>query len=195
MLLDIRTVGDPVLRQAARPLDRKEILSVEIRQLIENMRETMRKTPGVGLAAPQVGIGVQLAMIEDRREYMKDFSAESLAERERKPVPFHVIINPVLSLMPDAEAEFFEGCLSLPGFLAIVKRARAVRVECLDHRGRPATLRAAGWHARILQHEIDHLHGRLYIDSMHSRSFCTLDNYTKHWKDLSLSEAGIKLGI
>jgi peptide deformylase len=192
-VLEIKSAGEPVLRQVARPLQREEIRSPSIQQLIENMRETMYKAPGVGLAAPQIGMDLQLAVIEDKAEYMKDIRPEILAERERKPVPFQVIINPVLTLEPPPEAEFFEGCLSVTGFTALVRRAGRVRVDCLDHKGRPQIIHAAGWHARILQHEIDHLNGTLYIDRMDPRSLCSLDNYTRHWKELSIAEVKSRL--
>src|SRR5277367_5226045 len=146
--LEIKSAGEPVLRQTARKLTREEILSPTVQQLIENMRETMYKAPGVGLAAPQIGLGLQLAVIEDKAEYMKDIRPEVLAERERKPVPFQVIINPVLTLEASPDADFFEGCLSLPGLTALVLRAGRVRVECLDHRARPQTIHASGWYAR-----------------------------------------------
>jgi peptide deformylase len=184
MLLDIKSAGEPALRQKARHLTREEILSPAIQQLIENMRETMHKAPGVGLAAPQIGLGLQLAVIEDKAEYMKDIRPEVLAERERRPVPFQVIVNPVLTLESPPDADFFEGCLSVAGLTALVLRARRVRVECLDHKGNSQTIQASGWHARILQHEIDHLNGILYVDRMETRSLCTLDNYSKHWKDM-----------
>ncbi len=111
-----------------------------------------------------------------------------LAERERKPVPFHVIINPVLTLESAAEVEFFEGCLSLPGLMALVPRARKVKVECLDEHGQPKVIRASGWYARILQHEIDHLLGALYVDRMRSVSLCSLENFTRHWKGKTVPE-------
>jgi len=186
--LEIKSAGEPVLRQTARLLTREEILSPSTQLLIEQMRETMYKAPGVGLAAPQLGLGLQLAVIEDKAEYLKDISPEILAERERKPVPFHVVINPVLTLESSMDAEFFEGCLSLPGLTALVRRAVGVRVDCVDHKAEPKTIRATGWYARILQHEIDHLHGALYIDHMDSRSLCTLDNYSRHWKALPIAE-------
>jgi peptide deformylase len=191
--LEIKLAGEPVLRQITGKLTREEILSPSTQQLIEQMRETMYKAPGVGLAAPQVGLGLQLAVIEDKAEYMKDISPEVLAARERKPVPFQVIINPVLTLETTPNADFFEGCLSLPGLTALVLRASRVRVECLDHRAQPRTIHASGWYARILQHEIDHLHGALYIDRMDPRSLCTLDNYSKHWKELAISEVKARL--
>jgi peptide deformylase len=159
------------------------------------MRETMREAPGVGLAAPQIGLSLQIAVIEDRKEYHKEVTAEQLALRERKPVAFHVLINPTIRMAKDDHSvEFFEGCLSLPGFFALVPRSRNVRVECVDHRGHAKTIEASVWYARILQHEIDHLHGSLYIDRMHSRSFSSRDNWEKFWKGKPIGEVRSELG-
>jgi peptide deformylase len=194
MILKIRSVGEPVLRSRAKPLRPEEIVLPSTRDLIAAMRETMHDAPGVGLAAPQVGVPLQLAVIEDREENMKDLSREVLAERERKPVAFHVIINPVLTLESPAEIEFFEGCLSLPGLVALVPRARKVKVECLDEHGQPRVIRASGWYARILQHEIDHLSGALYVDRMRSVSLCSLDNFARHWKGKTIPEVKQLLG-
>ncbi len=184
MRLKIVQVGEPVLRQRARPLLQEEIALPETQQLIVWMHETMRDAPGVGLAAPQVGLPLQLAVIEDRPEYSKDVSADRLAERERQAVPFQVLINPQIVEYSEEQVEFFEGCLSLAGFSALVKRSRQVSVEYWDEHGQPRRLEAQGWYARILQHEIDHLHGRLYIDRMESRSFMSIDNLSRHWKDM-----------
>jgi peptide deformylase len=183
MQLELVQAGDPVLRQVARPLTSQEIVSAPIRELIESMRETMRKAPGVGLAAPQIGQSLQLAVIEDRPEYTKDASRELLKQRERKPVAFHVVINPRLTLLEEDGVEFFEGCLSVTSMMALVPRSRKVRVECLDEKARLRVIEASGWYARILQHEIDHLNGTLYIDRMDTRSFTTVDNYNRYWKD------------
>ena len=188
MKIRIVQVGEPVLRQPARALSAEEIRSDEIQQLIEVMRETMRAAPGVGLAAPQIGLSLRLAVIEDPEDFLKDVPPEALARQERSPVPFHVIINPVLHIEHGEKAEFFEGCLSLSGFVAMVARARAVRVECLNERAEPVTINARGWYARILQHEIDHLNGTVYIDRMDSRSFMTVDNLTRHWSRLPIEE-------
>jgi peptide deformylase len=99
----------------------------------------------------------------------------------------HVIINPRLALGKET-VEFFEGCLSLPGFTAIVPRARAVTVECLNERAEPVTIHAHGWYARILQHEIDHLRGTLYIDRMLTRSFMGRENFERYWKDVPMGD-------
>ncbi|HEY6250014.1 MAG TPA: peptide deformylase [Candidatus Angelobacter sp.] len=188
MCLKIIQAGEPVLRQAARALSRREIGSREIQELIAAMKEAMREAPGVGLAAPQVGHALQVAVIEDLPEYTKDAPREQLEERERRPVLFHAIINPKLTLLGEPAIEFFEGCLSLPGFMAIVPRARRVRVECLDEDAKARVIEASGWYARILQHEIDHLRGTLYVDRMHSRSLTTLDNYNLYWKEKAIEE-------
>jgi peptide deformylase len=184
--LKIVQVGEPALRKRARLLLPEEIALPETQQLIAAMQETMRDAPGVGLAAPQVGVPLQLAVIEDRPEYSKDITADRLAERERQVVPFQVLINPIIVEQSEEQVEFFEGCLSLAGFSALVKRSRQVMVEYLDERGRPRRLEAQGWYARILQHEIDHLNGRLYIDRMEPRSFMSIENLTRHWKDMPI---------
>src|SRR4051812_25991717 len=178
MRLDIVQVGEPVLRQAGRTLSSAEIASAEVQQLIELMRETMRHAPGVGLAAPQIGLSLQLAVIED--------TAESAAT-ERTPVPFHVIANPRLELGEEL-VEFYEGCLSLEGFQAVVPRARAVRVQALNHKGEPVVIDATGWYARILQHEIDHLGGTLYIDRMRSRTISTARNFSRYWAGMPIAD-------
>ena len=194
MELKILQVGEPVLRQRAKALSPAEISSREVQELSDWMRETMHGAPGVGLAAPQIGIALQLAVIEDKAEYMRDAPAEVLKERERKPVPFHVIINPKIMFHKGAQREFFEGCLSLAGFTAVVERAGKVKVECLDHRGEPKVIEASGWYARILQHEIDHLQGTLYIDRMHTRTFMSVDNFNRYWKDKPLDEVAKSAG-
>ena len=186
MLLNVVQVGEPVLRRRARPLAIDEIQSPAIQQLIENMRDTMREAPGVGLAAPQIGIPLQLAVIEERAELLQDVSAQWLAETERGPVPFHAIINPTITLGEET-VEFFEGCLSVARFGALVARARRVTVECWNERAEPVRIEASGWYARILQHEIDHLNGWLYVDRMRSRSFMTVENYGRYWKNVPMA--------
>jgi peptide deformylase len=193
MPLTIVQAGDPVLRRPARPLRPNEIRSREIRELIEQMKETMYAAPGVGLAAPQIGQGIQLAVIEDRAEYTREWTAQQLADRERQPVPFHVIINPKITLLGNERVEFFEGCLSLTNLMALVPRARKVRVECLDEKGEAKVIEASGWYARILQHEIDHLGGTMYVDHMYPRTLMTVENYTSHWREKTMAELKLAL--
>jgi peptide deformylase len=188
MRLKIVQVGEAVLRTQARPLTRQEVTSDEIARLVDDMRETMYDAPGVGLAAPQVGLPLQLAVIEDREDFLKAIPPAELSEKERTPVPFHVIINPKIEIVGDDTAQFFEGCLSLSGFSALVPRSRQVRVTYWNDHGEEKSVLAAGWYARILQHEIDHLHGTLYIDKMRPRSFTSVENFARSWKTKTISE-------
>ena len=130
-------------------------------------------------------------MIEDREEYHKKLTSEHLAERQRQPVPFHVIINPRIVSSDSTSGEFFEGCLSVAGYSAIVPRAGAVTVEYMNERGETKRVIAIGWYARILQHEIDHLD----VDRMKSRTLTTLDNLERIWKDIPTPEVQARLRL
>ena len=121
-----------MLRQVSRSLLPEDIRSKVIQDLIGHMRETMRDAPGVGLAAPQIGESLQLAVIEDKADYHKGLTEAELRERQRIPIDFHVIINPQIELLSPPENSFFEGCLSISGFMAAVSRSQSVRVTCLD---------------------------------------------------------------
>ena len=189
MTLKIVQAGDPVLRKQSRPLTKDEISSPSIQQLIELMREAMHDAPGVGLAAPQIGQSIQLAVIEDPEEYLTQLSPDQLAELQRSPVPFHVIINPKLTFMDNSSAQFFEGCLSVEGYQAVVDRALHVRIQCLNERGEEVTINAHGWYARILQHEIDHLNGILYVDRMQTRTLTTAENMPRFWRNDDIQKA------
>ncbi|GAC1428359.1 MAG: peptide deformylase [Terriglobales bacterium] len=158
------------------------------------MRETMRDAPGVGLAAPQVGLSIQAAVIEDREEYQQDISPALLLERERRPVEFQALFNPKIVAFEDPQIEFIEGCLSFAGFSAIVPRARSIKVEYLDATATPRQIEASGWYARILQHEIDHLLGTLYVDRMKSHTLMSVENFRRYWKDASMEEIRRQLG-
>jgi peptide deformylase len=194
MVREICQTGELVLRQPSRALTPEEIVSSQVQDLIASMFETMRAAPGVGLAAPQIGLPLQLAVIEDRQEFIDKVTPEHAAARLRSAVAPHVIVNPRLTVEGPEEVEFFEGCLSLPGFTAIVPRALAVRVDCLNERAEPVTIQARGWYARILQHEIDHMRGTLYIDRMVSRSFMGREKFESQWKDVPVAEFRRLLG-
>jgi peptide deformylase len=186
-VLDITEIGDPILRRPARELSPAEILSPEIQELIEEMKATMRAAPGVGLAAPQIGKSIQLVVIEDMNH--SHLTPEQLIERQRFPVPLHVLINPRISIEETTDVvEFFEGCLSIPVLLGVVPRAESVRVEYLNEHAQPVVIHAKGWYARILQHEIDHLGGTLFIDRAILPTLMTTDNYMKLWQGKSVKE-------
>ena len=186
--LEIVQVGHPVLRQKARPLAVEELASERMQKLIEDMRDTMRAAPGVGLAAPQIGESIQLVVIEDPPELHGKLSEDELRAREREGVPFHVLVNPVLTVRTEEVVAAFEGCLSFAGFSMVVPRARKVRVEALDEHGQRVVKVGTGWYARILQHEVDHLRGIVCCDRMESRTLTTGENYGTYWHERSVAE-------
>lgn len=188
MQLKIMQAGEPALRQPARALSNTEILSAPIQQLIELMRATLYDAPGVGLAAPQIGESLQIAVIEDKESYHQGIPSEELARRERVPIPFHVIINPKISVIGTDTMQFFEGCLSHENFVGLTPRYLAVKVECLNEHAESVVINARGWYARILQHEIDHLRGTLYLDHVKTRTLMTTDNYLRYWCDKTVEQ-------
>lgn len=189
MSLVVVQAGTLVLRQPARPLSGDEIRGKQTQDLIDQMRDTMRAASGVGLAAPQVGSSIQLIVIEDPADgTIASIPQDLRAAQERNPIPFHVLINPRLRVIDETPRLFFEGCLSLTGFKAITPRAHAVEVEALNEKAEPVHFDARGWYARILQHEIDHLNGMLYIDRMLSRSFMSELVYGAHWTNATLDD-------
>lgn len=182
--LPILQYGQPnteVLHQPAKILTKEEILSVPIQQLIADMKETMYHAPGVGLAAPQIGQKYQIIIIEDKGEYHQSISQAVLQERDRKPVPLHIIINPQLTVIDADEALFFEACLSVCTICRITPRKKSVRVTGLNEQAQPIEVVATGWFARILQHEVDHLHGKLYIDFAPQETEASMEEYKSRW--------------
>ncbi len=150
-LRKIVTLPDPVLRRKARTVTRFE---AELQTLINDMIETLREAPGVGLAAPQVGVSDRLIVVE----YPED------DELEDSPKKLYVVVNPEIKEISEETEMGIEGCLSIPGLHGEVERALAVTVKGLTRRGQPVKIKAKGWLARIFQHEIDHLNGVVFTD-------------------------------
>jgi peptide deformylase len=167
--------GAPVLRSRAAEVPPERIPTAEFQALIEAMTVAMRQAPGVGLAAPQIGVPLRVIVLEDREELASRLTPDERQERERVPFPRRVFVNPVLRAIGGEKKIFFEGCLSVKGHVALVERLAEVEVSGLDERGQPHTMHVRGWPARILQHEVDHLDGTLYIDRMLTRSFSTIE--------------------
>ena len=183
MILKIVQAGDAILRKKAKQLTHAQLAKPETQQLIDLMIATLRDRPGVGLAAPQVGESLQIIIVEDKADYHEKVSDEMLAAQSRKPGALKVIVNPVLTIIsPTDKSElYFEGCLSVDGYAAVVPRSRAVKVTGWDRHGKPLMVTADGSFARILQHEVDHLSGTLCIDTMISRTFMTDKQCSKDW--------------
>ena len=192
--LRIVQAGHPALRRRAVPA-RGRLAPELLCELAEAMTVTMRTAPGVGLAAPQVGLPLQLVVVEDR------FAAEPGEDadddlHERRPLPLRALLSPRLDPLGDEDVYAYEGCLSVDGWQSIVPRSRRVRLRAQEL-SPDGTLREVdeehiGWTARILQHEVDHLHTTLCHDRMVPRSYIDAD-YMSHYEDLS--EAIRRLGL
>ncbi len=171
MILKVARIGHPVVRQAARELSRKELRSPEIQRLIDDMIETMYEYDGVGLAAPQVHVGLRLAVLE----------VPGSDERAREAVPLCVLINPQVTPLGDETLPGWEGCLSIPGLRGLVPRFRHVALEALDRDGKPYRIEARDFHARVIQHECDHLGGGVYLDRMDGmRTLAFVEEWERH---------------
>ena len=147
----IVTLPDPILRRKARPVT---LFDAELQTLVDDMIETMREAPGVGLAAPQVGVSESVIVVE----YIED------EEDEDAPKKLYVMVNPEIKKCSEAKEAGIEGCLSVPGWQGEVERTLEVTVKGLTRRGQPMKVKAKGWMARIFQHEIDHLNGVVFTD-------------------------------
>ncbi|MEV1021029.1 peptide deformylase [Streptomyces sp. NPDC050264] len=190
--LPIVAAGDPVLRRPAEPFD-GQLSDTLLARLIEAMRVTMHAAPGVGLAAPQIGLPLRLAVIEDAATVPE----EVRAARGRVPQPFRVLINPSYEDASGRRVGFYEGCLSVPGYQAVVARHERVRLRALDERGRPVDEEVAGWPARIVQHETDHLDGTLYLDRAELRSLSSTQSQSavERWAQPTPRLAAQRLGF
>jgi len=149
-ILDIVTFPTPSLRLKSKKVSK---FDAELQTLIDNMFETMRAAPGVGLAAPQIGQSIRLVVVE----YKEDGDENS---KPRK----YVLVNPEIIKRSEEKVTDIEGCLSVPGLAGKVERHEAITVRAKNRFGKPLKIDAEGWLARIFQHEIDHLDGVLYID-------------------------------
>lgn len=155
----IVNLPDPILRRKAKPIAK---FDKDLQILIDDMIETMREAPGVGLAAPQINISQQLAVVEYAEN--EDEESEEEEAESAKPKKLYVLINPEIIRSSEEKVLGVEGCLSIPGLLGEVERHESVQVKALNRHGKPVKLKVDGWTARIFQHEIDHLNGVLFTD-------------------------------
>ncbi len=157
MILKVARLGFPSVRTSARPINVDQIKKPEFQRLIDDMVEAMHEYHGVGLAAPQVHLPIQLAVLE-------------VQNHPRYPdmpsVPLTVLINPEVTITDRAMVEDWEGCLSIPDLRGLVPRFKEVRVKALGRKGEPLDFTARDFHARVIQHETDHLKGEVYLDRM-----------------------------
>ncbi|WP_082812523.1 peptide deformylase [Cellulomonas timonensis] len=175
-IVPIVQAGHPVLRMVAEPFD-GQLDSADLEALIALMHRTMRAAPGVGLAAPQIGLPLALALVEDPGA----IDDEMRIARERPAVEFRVLVNPRYTAVGEERAAFYEGCLSVEGYQAVVARPRQIHLTGADETGRALDEVVSGWPARIVQHETDHLGGTLYVDRAELRSLAATDDLGGSW--------------
>lgn len=180
-LRKIATLGHPVLRQTARELSREQLLAPDMQRFIDDLIETMRDANGAGLAAIQIYEPVQICAIEvhDNPRY------------PYKPnIPLTVLVNPRITPLSETTFENFEGCLSVPNLRGRVRRFAEVRVEAWDRAGQPLDMTVRGLSAGTYQHEVDHLHGTVFLDRLiDSRSLCTWEHFDRYEKARFAAEA------
>lgn len=152
-ILKVARMGHPVLRQVAEPIPPEEITGPEVQTLIRDMLETMHEYTGIGLAAPQVHVSKQLALVGGE------------LDEDEEPI-IRVVINPEITPTTDKVFGMYEGCLSVPGFRGWVERPAAIRIVHHDMHGERVERELEGFAAVVMQHECDHLHGKLYVDRL-----------------------------
>ncbi len=155
-ILKVARIGHPIVREAAQPVPDRDLATEPLQRLIDDMIETMHEYDGVGLAAPQIHVGLRLAVIE----------VPPTDERTEDGVPLMVLVNPELTPLGDERVVGWEGCLSVPDLRGQVPRLRRLRLSALDRNGKRYTVEAHDFFARVVQHECDHLDGRVYLDRM-----------------------------
>jgi len=172
-ILKVARLGHPVLRQPAEPVAIADIGSGHVQQLIDDMIETMHEYDGAGLAANQVHVPQQIAVIE---------VGKNPRYPEAPEIPLTVVINPVVTPLTDEMEDGWEGCLSVPDMRGVVPRYAAVRLECFDREGKAVSLVAKEFFARVIQHETDHLNGIVYLDRMTDlQTLSHIAEWNKHW--------------
>ncbi|GAA4659109.1 peptide deformylase [Arthrobacter cryoconiti] len=182
--------GNPVLRAQAVEYT-GQLNDADLAELINLMRRTMLAAPGVGLAAPQIGIPLQLAVLED----LYEIPQESAVARKREHLEFFAILNPRYMPLDLQREAHYEGCLSVSGWQAVVERHASIELTYDGELGSPEVRKFSGWQARIVQHETDHLAGTLYVDKALMRSLCSSGEYLNHWAHPDISAARIGLNF
>lgn len=172
----VLTLGNPLLRRVARDLEPEELRTPWFHELLRDMIETMHHEEGIGIAAPQVGESVQVALIEVDPESSRYPGQEASGLR--------VLVNPRIRIVDHDKQGFWEGCLSVPNLRGYVERPRRIRVDYMDLDGHARAVEVEGFLATVFQHELDHLQGVLYVDRITDMTkLATIDDYLKYWRD------------
>jgi peptide deformylase len=167
-ILKVCHLGHPVLRMESRRVSPESLARASTQKLVDDMLETMVEYYGVGLAAPQVHESLAIAVVE--------------SHGPRGTIPMTVLVNPEMTVLDDELIEDWEGCLSIPDFRGRVPRWRKLRVDALDRKGKKIKITAEGFFARVIQHEFDHLMGKVYLDRMPDlRTLTHIPEFQRYW--------------
>jgi peptide deformylase len=172
-ILKVARLGHPVLRKVTDNVSQRELQSPAVQKFIDDMIATMKEYDGVGLAADQVHESKQIAVLE---------VADNPRYPDKPRVPLTVLVNPTLTPLSEEMEDDWEGCLSIPDLRGMVPRYSSVRVQALDRHGKKVDFIANEFHARVIQHELDHLNGKVYLDRMRDFSTLTfLQEFARYW--------------
>jgi peptide deformylase len=172
-ILKVARLGHPVLRKMTEAVTGSELRSQALQQFIDDMILTMKEYDGVGLAADQVHESKQIAVLE---------VAGNPRYPNKSDVPLTVLVNPKITPLSEETEDDWEGCLSVPDMRGLVPRHKSIRVEAWDRKGKALDFVAEGFHARVIQHEYDHLNGKVYLDRMRDLStLAFLTEYARYW--------------
>ena len=172
MIFKVARLGHPILRQIAEPVPADQIGTPVVQQFIDDLIETMYEYDGAGLAAPQVHVSHQIVAMEVNKNPRYP---------EAPAIPLTVYINPEITPLTEDMDEDWEGCLSVPGLRGRVPRYTAIRLRAYDRQGKRVELVVEGFHARVIQHECDHLQGKVFLDRMRDMSSLTfIEEFVKY---------------
>jgi len=185
---EVLKMGHPTLRVKCNPVDPNELENPEFKNLIQDMFDTMNEEEGIGIAAPQIGVTKQVAIIgvpkdNPRYENIENNEIDENSDEE-DDIEIIVVINPQITVMDATVSGFWEGCLSVPGLRGFVERPSGIRVEYLDLNGNTQVIETSSFAATIFQHEIDHLQGTLYVDRISDKTkLAFMNEYLKYHED------------
>ena len=186
-------VGDPILRTRSQPVAQEMISEPRFQELVSRMKLVLEKYDSIGLSAVQVGIPCQMFVIQFTKRQLSVWEDKVVQESGMKEIPFQVLINPKVKVLNNTQVVDRESCTSVYGFSALVPRAKEILVESLNENGEQVTFKAKDWTARLVQHEMDHLSGKLFTDRMEKETLIfNYWNVVNHKRgDFRLSYNGI----
>jgi len=189
-------VGDPVLRVKCDPVSPSDINTEHIQSVITAMKYALKRFDGVGISAPQVGVPLQIMMVQFTTSQLNCWTQDMQQSREMEVIPLKILINPKLKIIDSDQVSHSESCCSMHGFSALVPRCRKVSLTGLDQTGKEVKWSPSGWSARIAQHEYDHLSGKMFVDRamVETLTFDYWNIVNSRLGDFKLSYGGIQAG-